>query len=51
MIKIAQVESVWDVYTHTNSSLTESVVRNNTTFICGVQNKSMCNGVNYNIII
>jgi len=37
-------------HTHTDSSLVKSVVEN-TAFICGVQNKSMCNGFIYNIII
>jgi len=49
MMKIAQAESVGAVYT--DSSLVKGVVENNTTFICGVQNKSMCNNKNYNIII
>ena len=54
MIKNTQAESVGAVHTHTHthtdSSLVKGVVEN-TAFICGVQNKSMCNGVNYNIII
>jgi len=50
MIKVAQAESVGAVYTHTDSSLVKNVVKN-ITFICGVQNKSMCNGINYNRII
>jgi len=51
-MKIAQAESVGAVHTHTHtdSSLVKNVVKN-TTFICGVQNKSMCNGINYNRII
>ena len=52
MMKIAQAESVGAVHTHTHtdSSLVNNVVEN-TTFICGVKNVSMCNRVNYNIII
>jgi len=51
MMKVAQAESIGAVYIHTDSSLVKDVVGNNTTFICGVQNKSMCNNKNYNIII
>jgi len=50
MIKVAQAESVGAVYTHTDSCLVNDVVEN-TTFICGVKNVSMCNGINYNRII
>jgi len=52
MIKVAQAESAGAVHihTHTDSCLVNDVVEN-TTFICGVKNVSMCNRVNYNIII
>jgi len=51
MIKVAQAKSLGAVHTHTDSSLVKSVVENNTTFICGVQKKSMCNVIKYNKII
>jgi len=55
MMKIAQAESVGAVHTHslthTDSSLLKSVVINNSTFIYSARNLSMCNKVNYNIII
>lgn len=50
MIKIAQTESIGTVYTHTDSSLVNNIVEN-TTFICHVVNKSMCNVKNYGNII
>jgi len=52
MIKVAQAESVGAVYTytHTDSCLVNNVVEN-TTFICGVKNVSMCNVRNHNNIV
>ena len=52
MIKIAQAESAGAVHTHTHtdSSLVNNVVEN-TTFICGVKNVSMCNVRNQNNIV
>jgi len=50
MIKVAQAKSLGAVHTYIDGSLVNNVVEN-TTFICGVKNVSMCNRVNYNIII
>jgi len=50
MIKIAQAESVETVHTHTDSCLVNDVVEN-TTFMCGAKNESMCNVINHENII
>jgi len=52
MIKVAQAESAGAVHihTHTDSCLVNDVVEN-TTFICGTQNESMCNVIKYKNII